>query len=347
MKQVNFNRQTLSGNGETLMGLIFQPELASEQPLATRLFDNAISKNHLANAYLLVGDNDEAKFEIANQIACFLNCQSHKDSSCLSANNAPDALCQNCSWINEGNHPQAWLLLSAGDGSKIPVEAARLLKEEFTKTSGFKRVAVVDNASSDVFHRPSANALLKTIEEPRGNGLFFFFARDPEVVLTTIVSRCQVIPVASPASLLAGPVYKITTDRSFKPTGKFEKDHAEISEVIVSLKDLSFFGWAEELINGKVKSKFGYGQSLALARALLDFCTKLDDPELVIDVAYMTELEIIGSYAQDSPIVTDYLNQLLRLCEEAKSRVARYVGKKACFESFAFKWSQIRGEFTG
>lgn len=48
-----------------------------------------------------------------------------------------------------------------------------------------------------IFQAETANALLKTIEEPGNNVLFFFLTRDKEDVIDTIVSRCQVIPFMS------------------------------------------------------------------------------------------------------------------------------------------------------
>jgi len=49
--------------------------------------------------------------------------------------------------------------------------------------------------TSDIFNTSSANALLKTIEEPPSSLTFFFLTKDREDVIETIVSRTQVIHV--------------------------------------------------------------------------------------------------------------------------------------------------------
>jgi DNA polymerase III delta prime subunit len=49
----------------------------------------------------------------------------------------------------------------------------------------------------ETFHPAAPNTLLKTLEEPNPNVLFFFLTRDKEDMLDTIVSRCQVLPVLS------------------------------------------------------------------------------------------------------------------------------------------------------
>lgn len=51
--------------------------------------------------------------------------------------------------------------------------------------------------TAKTLHQESANALLKTIEEPSGNVTFFFLTKDSEDMLQTIVSRTQVVPVRS------------------------------------------------------------------------------------------------------------------------------------------------------
>src|SRR5262249_46335007 len=105
--------------------------------------------------------------------------------------------CQNCRWIIKNEHPQAIISLSAeatSKSGKIPVEKARSIGEELTKTSPYIRVVVIADADQDSFHRPAANALLKTIEEPRTASIFLLFADAVELVLPTVVSRTQVIP---------------------------------------------------------------------------------------------------------------------------------------------------------
>ena len=52
----------------------------------------------------------------------------------------------------------------------------------------------------DTFNPATPNALLKILEEPGPDLVFFFLSRDREDILETIVSRCQVVPVFSKSS---------------------------------------------------------------------------------------------------------------------------------------------------
>lgn len=54
------------------------------------------------------------------------------------------------------------------------------------------KVYVLDHA--DTLRDSSANALLKTIEEPPSNAVFILIAPSAEAVLPTIASRCQIVP---------------------------------------------------------------------------------------------------------------------------------------------------------
>ena len=65
---------------------------------------------------------------------------------------------------------------------------------------------------ADAMNRSTANALLKTLEEPAADTLFLMVSNEPLRLLPTIRSRCQVVPVNVPpaavseAALAAGRV---------------------------------------------------------------------------------------------------------------------------------------------
>ena len=80
---------------------------------------------------------------------------------------------------------------------KISVEQARDLIDEISKTSAYKRIIVVEDAGQEALHRPAANALLRTIEEPRSDVVLIFFAQALSEVLATVTSRCQIIHMSN------------------------------------------------------------------------------------------------------------------------------------------------------
>ncbi|MCA0402127.1 MAG: DNA polymerase III subunit delta' [Proteobacteria bacterium] len=77
--------------------------------------------------------------------------------------------------------------------TEISVEDTREALDLFAKTAAFGgwRVIIVDAA--DDLNKASANALLKTLEEPPEKAIFFLVAHQPQKLLPTIRSRCRVL----------------------------------------------------------------------------------------------------------------------------------------------------------
>ncbi|MGD9681527.1 MAG: hypothetical protein AB7W16_10110 [Candidatus Obscuribacterales bacterium] len=339
------------------MSQLFARSLAQSQPVATGLLAAAVSREHLANAYLLTGDNLADKKEIALSLAAFLNCAGGEgDSSCFSRGETPKSGCQNCRWIGEEKHPQALQTLAGPEArSKIPVEKARELSAELAKTSSYARVVVLEDASEEVFHRPAANALLKTIEEPRTVNsapvVFLLFARQADSVLTTIVSRCQVVPILAPGGSLIGPLGALGKGDRGLVKVLTECAGEEERERLGRLAGLPFFEWTRksfaETAEGRLPHRVPPAVAvLELSAYLYDTVGKDGDFHLAVDCAVLTEVEIIGTRATSRPILSHYLSRLLTLSETAKARLSHYVSRKSAFESFAFEWNKARESLT-
>ena len=93
------------------------------------------------------------------------------------------------------SHPDLLVLEREAEGvaprKSIPIEEARRLPEFFSKAPALApwRVAIIDSA--DDLNASSANAVLKTLEEPSGRGVLFLVSHAPGRLLTTIRSRCR------------------------------------------------------------------------------------------------------------------------------------------------------------
>ena len=331
----------------------FSAELSARQPIAVRLLANALAGERMAHAILLTGRALDDKWLLARQLAAFLNCTSgnrYQRGSCLlpyiqsapySAELAEKGLeekitaaCQNCRWLYKDEHPKAWHVLSrdAGKSGKIPVESARNLSEELARSSQYLRVVIIDDASDSAFHRPAANALLKTIEEPRSNCLFILFGQCEEDVLQTIVSRCQLIPLNNKfednVGFLAGqsPALK---DRA-PSGGHLDED----KELISALRSEIFFTTAP----GKrihVKDAMIFAHHLG---ELLDD----DNFERVFDLIVNLEIEQLAGIYRTNAKYSAYLENLFKLAEQAKRQWDQYVTKKGVGESFVLSWLELR-----
>lgn len=352
------------------MQRIFSTNLTSAQPTATRLFESGLASGHMAHAFLLTGRDKRAKWQMARQLATFLNCEAignalnSKDAvgtACLQPEHdvehvelatidepAFNSACQNCKWLYRDTHPKAWYVLSSqgSKSGKIPVERARELSEELALTTSYKRVVVIEDASEGSFHRPAANALLKTIEEPRSPSLFLFFAAAVDDVLATIVSRCQVVP------LLNRPDENLGILLDVPLTGKAQSTGAWLtSESAAVLSRQSFL---EGSHSNRALGAQQVEESLAFAQVLLTLLNEAEDSEdsedevdsgaHVFDTALALEIKRLTSNQRSLSLEsrTRYLSELLKITEEAKRRVDQYVSKKSVCESFVLSWLQLR-----
>jgi DNA polymerase-3 subunit delta' len=96
--------------------------------------------------------------------------------------------------IASQSHPDLLVLEKGGPDGKargISVEEARRLPEFFAKGPGMAewRVAIIDAA--DDLNLNSANAVLKTLEEPPERGVVLLVTHSPGRLLPTIRSRCR------------------------------------------------------------------------------------------------------------------------------------------------------------
>lgn len=309
------------------MSLIFTSQIRSNQPIACSMIEAAVAQGKLAHAYLFTGRSNDDKWQIATQLACYLNCLMENladKGSCIIQELTTEKYCQNCRWIHNDAHPQAWLKLEGQETKtgRISVEKARILSNELSKTSSFKRVVVIPQAEQDIFHRPSANALLKTIEEPGLNTLFILFANHEEAVLTTIVSRCQIIAVPKSQSF------------GFWLPSEFEK--TEIKTKIALLETSLQQDESNEYDFTSMKSATSTLASTLAWAAKID---KLADDQiphaLILDLIVSAEVSSLKTDAQDNPIVSSHLRKLLKLAESAKYQIEHHVQSKSAIESFA------------
>lgn len=364
------------------MALVFEQWLIEHQPTVTSFFSSAVKQGKLHHAYLFVGGDRDDKRLVAKRMAQLLNCSGiERDttnsaaSHCLLKIAQAENRCQNCRWIDEEKHPRAWFDLKNGDStasSIISVERARQVSEELAKTSSFRRILVVPDASEDVFHRPAANALLKTIEEPKSLSLFFFFARSQEQVLSTIVSRCQIVPFRRDGRKTMGPIALMNANGNAQGEHKGKLDllremigigEEQLVSRLERLRAVRFFDWTrkhgdhsqsrqqafEEPLRALSDSEqaVSVAQALELAKALHELIDDDLDYEAVLDGAILTELEIIGNKTITDPHMSLYVRRLLSLEEATKDQLNHYVSRKAAVESFVLDWSNLRNKLVG
>ncbi len=163
--------------------------------------------NRLPHAVLIRGLAGSGKKALAHAMAADLLCEQHRENGPGQAGaNAPenDALasacgaCSGCQMFAAGSHPDYHVI--EPDGQFIKVAQIRQLTQNLSLSahrSGHK-VAIVHSAGQ--MNTASANALLKTLEEPTRDTCLILVSDESDRLLPTITSRCRLMPVATPAA---------------------------------------------------------------------------------------------------------------------------------------------------
>ncbi len=137
----------------------------------------------LSHAYLFEGAPRREGMELATRLLCLL--------FCTDADERPCHVCAGCRGIEKGTHPDLHRLEPEKKSRVIGVEAMRDFQQAFLRTSfsgGWKAGVIL---SADCMNAASANAFLKTLEEPPGQTLFLLLSDQPQRLLPTVISRCQ------------------------------------------------------------------------------------------------------------------------------------------------------------
>jgi DNA polymerase-3 subunit delta' len=153
---------------------------------AVRSLDRAVADDRPAHAYLISGTPQIGKTTLARSLALALSCRStHSPRPC--------GQCRSCQLITAGKHPDVQLI--EPDGARVKIDQVRALQHDLSlrPVEGRYRVAIFDQF--EVATTEAQNALLKTLEEPPDYVVLIVLASDPELLLPTIVSRCQQVPL--------------------------------------------------------------------------------------------------------------------------------------------------------
>ncbi|MDP3093437.1 MAG: hypothetical protein Q8N16_01615 [bacterium] len=151
------------------------------------LLKKSESLGKLSHAYLFSGKSQLGKKEIAFELARLANCKAENSGG------RPCGKCLCCQETEKNCHPDFLYLEAKPSDEESGINSVR----DLTKWLSFKpglggfKVAVIDQFQK--FSLAAQSALLKTLEEPRGDALLILISDYPEFLLPTIASRLQEI----------------------------------------------------------------------------------------------------------------------------------------------------------
>jgi len=142
----------------------------------------AVESERLSHTYLITGPERVGKAHLALEFAAALGC---------TGPDRPCGECAHCRRVQSHSHPD--LHYVEPDGARLKIEQIRDLQRELSLSpyESAWRVAIVDGFETATVE--AANALLKTLEEPPSRVILILIATDADLLLPTIVSRCQVL----------------------------------------------------------------------------------------------------------------------------------------------------------
>ena len=151
-----------------------------------RFMFNSINSNKLHHAYLLSGLKGLGKATFAYKCAKYILSDSFKKNMNIDNSEKTSKL------IESDSHPDFIVLKKDIENEKslIEIEQVRDCINFFNHTPilGVYKICIID--SLDEMNINSTNALLKILEEPPQNSLFFIVSHNKDSIMPTIKSRC-------------------------------------------------------------------------------------------------------------------------------------------------------------
>jgi len=155
-------------------------ELVGQDRVAAFL-RSAVEGGHVSHAYLFVGPPGSGKATAAKSLACAILCD---DNGC--------GTCGECYRVRRGGHPDVHLIAPEGAAGYLVEQVRDIIRDvSLSPVDGTHKIYILQSA--DLFNDTSANALLKTLEEPPDDVVMILMSHSFDAVLPTIASRCQVV----------------------------------------------------------------------------------------------------------------------------------------------------------
>ncbi len=156
----------------------------------------ALQKNRLPHALLLLGACELEKKHFAESLAAILLCIKPTE-------HGPCGTCHACHLVKAQSHPDLLHVEPMEEGQIIKVDQIRelVLKVHETSMQGGLKVVILNPAHA--MNTAAANALLKTLEEPAPNTLLILISEQRLRLPATIASRCQKMMFHKPPKEMA------------------------------------------------------------------------------------------------------------------------------------------------
>jgi DNA polymerase-3 subunit delta' len=153
---------------------------------ATDLLAHAVRSGRVSHAYLFVGPDQIGKMTLARAFMRALLCDRGTGGPCVD----PNAICRSCRRVAEGRYPDAQIIAAEKNWIQIDQVRNLLTDAAIAPLEGKRKVFVIREIERAT--PAAANALLKTLEEPPPHVVLLLTSNRRDLVLPTVLSRCQI-----------------------------------------------------------------------------------------------------------------------------------------------------------
>lgn len=157
------------------------------QDKAISLVSRTFASGRVPHAYIFKGPDGVGKQLFARGVAAALNCRGDQPARACGH-------CVSCRKFLSGNHPDFMVVRPDRGAIKIGQVREMIKALSYPPYESPLRVVVLEDVHT--MRQEAANSLLKTLEEPPPGNLLILTAEASQELLTTISSRCQVVPFA-------------------------------------------------------------------------------------------------------------------------------------------------------
>lgn len=173
-----------------------------EQHSGVELLQRSMERGRLGHGYLFSGADLEVLEGLSRTLAKVLNCERPVTAPGGRAIDSCDQ-CLTCRKVESANHPDVLWVRPESKTRVIQIDQIRELSREMNlkPCEARRKVAVV--VAADRLNVQSANAFLKTLEEPPASAVLILLTTEPQRLLETILSRCLRVNFGSTGHRLA------------------------------------------------------------------------------------------------------------------------------------------------
>lgn len=154
---------------------------------AVDLLKEHVIRGQVRHAYLITGPQGVGRRTLALRLAQAVNCPQPVGPG------EPCGICRTCRLIEQMRHPDLAVVQAEQRGGTLKVDQVRELQRSLSLAPFEAPFRIAMLLHFEESHISAANALLKTLEEPASRVILILTAESAEILLPTVVSRCEVL----------------------------------------------------------------------------------------------------------------------------------------------------------